>query len=131
MTDVYTDKIGFEDIYELDVAKTDSYPVIRHSKMSGIEGWDALETKKIQGKRSGSSQGRIPVEKITEKEEFFGKRMLLKIRSSAVVDVMKFGNDYYVYRVGSSVADGRSDRMEINNPVEGDMLQSASVSSKI
>lgn len=57
MTDVYLDKIGFEDIYELDVAKTDSYPVIRHSKMSSIEGWDTLEPGKIQGKRSGSSQG--------------------------------------------------------------------------
>lgn len=57
--------------------------------------------------------------------------MLLKIRSSAAVDVVKFGNDYYVYRVGGSVADGRSDRIEINNPVEGDMLQSASVSSKL
>jgi hypothetical protein len=129
MADRYSDKIGFEDVYELDVPEVNTYPPIRHSEMSSIEEWDTLESGEIQGQESG--QNKIPVVKFAESEEFFGKRMLLKIRSSAVVDVVKFGDEYYVYRVGSSVSDGRSDRMEINNPVEGDMLQSAFVASKV
>ena len=104
------------------VVLDDSY---LHDNIDKIDEMGILERKKIEEQKDGQQEeGKMLVEKYTEEETLLGKRILLKLRSSIVVDISKVGNEYYLYRVAGSAENAQKEDIQLDGTVNGKMLDS-------
>lgn len=120
-------KSKFENAYLLNLSEESDgdYPKIEHDDIDKIDEWDTLERKKIEEQKDGQQEeGKMLVEKYTEEETLLGKRILLKLRSSIVVDISKVGNEYYLYRVAGSAENAQKEDIQLDGTVNGKMLDS-------